>query len=194
MEGQRPMPPRPDLRTVLVIPEGIPIEYESLFGFALRAAAEFPDHRFIFRCHPVLPFEAIRPSLPVPPERFPNIEISERASLTADCARSSVALYRGSSAVLYAVLHGLKPFYLHDGRVPNADPLFALTQWRQTVTSLDEFRDGLARYAATPSAEAVEQWRSSADYATEYTRPMNDASLDQLLDAVGLRDGGGSLR
>ena len=97
-------PPRPDRRTVLVAPEGTASEAELLFNFALRVAPLVPDHRFIFRCHPVLPFSEIRHCLHDVPEEFPNIEISEK-SVVEDLARSSVVLYRGSSLVLYAILY-----------------------------------------------------------------------------------------
>jgi len=193
MDDAGPVPPRPDRRTVLVIPEGILTEAQFLFDFAMQAASGIRDHHFIFRCHPVLPFKQIRPHLQGAPERFPNIEISERNSFATDCARSSVALYRGSSTVLYGLLSGLKPFYVHDARLPDADPLFALTQWRQTVASPGDFHDGLRRYASTPNAEAAEPWRLSTGYVNAYTRPVNEASLDRFLDAVGLRHHEGRL-
>lgn len=189
MDDRGPLLPRPDRRTVLVIPEGILTECQLLFDVATQAASRLPDHRFIFRCHPVLPFTEIRAYLHEAPERLPNIEISEHNSLATDCARSSVALYRGSSTVLHAVLHGLKPLYVHDDRFPDADPLFALAQWRQTVMSPGEIQDGLRRYASTPQAEAAEQWRPSASYVNDYTKPINEASMDRFLDAVGLRQG-----
>ena len=181
------LPPRPDRRTVLVIPEGIFTETKLLFDFAMQAASDLRDHHFIFRCHPVLPFEQIRAHLHGAPERLPNIELSTHNSLAADCARSSVALYRGSSTVLYAVLSGLKPLYVHDDRFPDADPLFALTQWRQTVASPEDLQESLRHYAATPPTDAAEQWRPSASYVHAYTTPVNEASLDRFLDAVGLR-------
>ena len=182
-----PSQPCPDRRTVLVIPEGILSEARCLFDFATKAAAGLRDHRFIFRCHPVLPFAQVRAHLQAAPERLPNIEISEDRSFAEDCARSSVALYRGSSAVLYAVLQGLKPFYVDDDRFPDADPLFALTQWKQPVLSPEGLQDGLRRYASTPPAEALDAWRLATRYVEAYARPVNDESLERFLDAAGLR-------
>ena len=194
MEDDRgPLPPRPDRRTVLVIPEGILTECQLLFDLAMQVASRLPDHHFIFRCHPVLPFKEIRAHLREAPERLQNIEVSEQNSLATDCARSSVALYRGSSTVLYAVRHGLRPIYAHDDLFPDADPLFALTQWRQTVRSPEDLLDGLQHYAATPEAEAIAQWRLCVSYVNDYTKPVDEASLDRFLDAAGLRNGGGRL-
>lgn len=187
MENTGPVRPRPDRRTVLVIPEGILTEAQLLFDFATQAAEGLRDHQFIFRCHPVLPFDEIRPRLQTVPERLTNIEISQTNSFAEDCDRSSVALYRGSSAVLYAVLRGLKPLYVRDDRFPDADPLFALTPWRQTVASAGDLRERLQRYALTPEEEAAEEWRLGVGYVNAYAGPVTDASLDRFLDAVGLR-------
>ena len=184
MTSHRPSPGR---RTVLVVPEtGIIREAKILFNFAMQAARAVPDHRFIFRCHPMMPFSKLRQHLQWAPEMFPNIEVSDTASFADDCSRSSVVLYRGSSSVLYAVLYGLKPIYLHDERHQHGDPLFELTSWRELVTSEAELRLTLTRYAATnANGEVSDEWRGAAEYVKAYVTPVSEASLDQFLEAVG---------
>lgn len=173
---------------MLVVPEsGIMRESKLLFQFAMRSARALPDHRFIFRCHPIMPFRRLRPHLQGAPEECPNIEVSETASFTDDCSRSSVVLYRASSSVLYAVLHGLKPIYLHDERHQHGDPLFELTSWRERVTSEAELERTLRRYEAATNGGVSDEWRGAAEYVRAYVTPVNDSSLDQFLEATSLR-------
>lgn len=190
-EGLDGVTPQPHRRTVLVLPEGRaqPVESRILFTFAMRLAEEMPDHRFIFRCHPSLPFDRVRPHLSDVAEQYPNIEVSEREPIGVDFDRASVILYRGSSAVLYAVLRGLKPVYLHDEAHPDIDPLFELTGWREPVTTLSEAAELLTRYAGVHEAVAAEAWRPAADYVNAYTVPVTEASISRFLSAVGLADG-----
>lgn len=185
-DGEVHAAPRPGKRTVLVLPEGMLGEAKLLFDCAMRVSRSLPDHHFIFRCHPVLPFARVRPHLKGVPEEFPNIEISDRALIDDDFARSSVVLYRGSSSVLHAVLHGLKPIYLHSDHHHNVDPLFELVSWRDYVSSANEMELVLRRYAATTEDCASEEWRSAAMYVDGYTMPVDDASIDRFLAAVGL--------
>lgn len=179
--------PTPERRTVLVVPEGYPEEEILLFNCALRTAQVLPDHRFIFRCHPVLPFEQVRRRLDIDPGVLPNVEVSNRPLITDDFVRASVVLYRGSSSVLYAVLHGLKPVYLYDERFYDIDPLFEVTTWRERVDSAQALEQVLARYAEIPGQEATAAWRDAARYVEEYTIPVTDASVDQWLSTLDQR-------
>lgn len=176
--------PQPGRRVILVLPEGIPEEAQVLFSAAVRLAARLPDHRLIFRSHPVLPFDQVRPHLPEPPERYPNIELSTRPQIAEDFARASAVLYRGTSAVLYAVLHGLKPVFLPVAGLPNADPLFQLTTWR-AQGDVAEAEAILRQYAARAAEEVLPAWRTAVDYVEAYARPVDDAAVDRLLEALG---------
>jgi len=178
---------KPGKRTVLVLPEGLLNEAKLIFDWAMEVAALLLDHRFIFRCHPVLPFEKIRQELRGVPERFSNIEISSYESIEDDFSRSSVVLYRGSSAALYAVLRGLKLIYLHGDGYMDVDPLFELEEgWRERVGSVKELEEALRRYAAASEGSVAEQWRATADYVNSYTVPVDDASMDRFFMAAGL--------
>lgn len=179
--------PRPKVRTVLVIPEGILEEAKLIFDFAVQVASVSPDHRFIFRCHPALPFERVRPHMSQDPEGVPNIELSPFESIIEDFSRSSVALYRGSSAVLYAVLYGLKPVYLRHDRHRFVDPLFKLRRWREFAGSVSDMENLLRRYAASSEQSIAREWQAAAAYANDYTRPVDEASVDRFLASVGLQ-------
>jgi hypothetical protein len=178
-------PPKAERHTVLVVPEGMIPEAKVLFNFATQVACLLPDHHFIFRCHPMLPFDQVYPHLDRKPMEVFNIEVSDHP-IDYDLARSSVVLYRGSSAVLYAVLKGLKPIYLHDDRYPDVDPLFELIYWRECVSSVSEIKHLLRRYAATSDRSTTRDWREVFTYINDYTMPVDDASIDRFLEAVGL--------
>lgn len=180
-------PPTPEQRTVLVVPEGHLTECQLLFDFAFGLAAERPDHRFILRCHPMRPFAEIRPHLRR--EQPDNVEVSREPSLQADCARSSVVVYRGSSAVLSAVWRGLKPIYVHDPDQPDIDALFEMTEWRERVASTAEAAALLERYSAMDAASVMLEWQVARDYVESYSMPADDGSISRFLAAVGLSVG-----
>lgn len=178
--------PRPGRRTVLVIPEGEPGEAILMFEFVARAAAQRLDHRFILRCHPKLPYETIRHRLASDPLAAGKVTLSEHP-IGDDFAQASVVLYRGSSAVLSAVLHGLKPLYLRQPAAADMDPLFELTSWRETTSSADDFSRRLAEYAATDVGALVPSWRQAVDYAEDYFAPFGSAGVESLLAAINGR-------
>lgn len=180
--------PSPQKCTVLVLPEGDLEEEKLLFNSAMRVAQMLPEYRFIFRCHPVLPFEQIREHLEQDPGNLPNVELSDHRRIDEDFSRSSVILYRGSSSVLYAVLHGLKPVYLHDDRYHEVDPLFELNGWRVRVCSIQELEQSLRQYAQTDASSAAEAWREAADYVDTYAIPVDGSSVDRFLSVIGLTD------
>jgi hypothetical protein len=181
----QPVPPAPRRRVVLVVPEGNVRECRHLFGAALAVASRLPDHRFVFRCHPILPFPEVRAHLAAGPEDVENVELSERPRIEDDFTRASVVLYRGSSSVLYAVTAGLKVVYLEREGEPDNDPLFELDGWRDRVSSDDELVEALRAYAATPAAAAAKAWRDALEYVRAYTTPVTAASVDRFLDAIG---------
>jgi hypothetical protein len=170
----------------MVVPEsGVAHEPQLLFNFAMRVADRLPDHRFIFRSHPVKPFAQVLPDLERDPRRYPNIEITDH-SFGMDLKRSSVVLYRGSSSVLYAIPHGLKPLYLHHDRHPHVDPLFALNGWRSHVATPHDAADVLQRYAQSPKEKEIDEWRRAVEYVDAYTMPVTEESIGRFLEAVGL--------
>lgn len=134
----------------------------------------------------MMPFERIRPHLECVPEARPNIELSTVAAIRDDCARSSVVLYRGSSSVLYAVLQGLKPVYVHEPTLRDTDPLFELTGWRTRVSSPSEFAHLLRAYAVMGEEAVLQEWQDAAAYISRYTVPVDGGSLDALQALIGL--------
>ena len=176
--------PRPRQRRVLVVPEGNLKESKLLFDFALRLAPLVPDHELVFRCHPLLPFDQVRSHLEQDPDHFSNVTVSSRRNITEDFEESSVLLYRGSSAVFYAVLRGLRPVYLRDHALFDIDPLFELEVWREYVTAEDELGGILRRYSEMDPETVYEEWVAARDYVDSYTAPVSGESVDRFLSAA----------
>ena len=177
--------PDPAKRTVLVLPEGYTWECQLLFNNAMQAARLLPDVRFVFRCHPILPFEEILSLLDQNPDHLPNVELSRRPLISEDFAAASAVLYRGTSSVLYAILYGLKPIYFHSDQHREIDPLFELTAWKERACSSQDLMEILQRYQAAGPEAAEKHWAKVLDYVREYVHPVDESSLDRFLFAIG---------
>ena len=178
-------PADPARRTVLVTPEGLTPEVERLFRFVAACAAQLPHDTFILRCHPEVPMEQALRLLPDGLLDLPNIVRSDRRTIEEDFPRASILLYRGSSAVLYAVLHGLRPVYYEAPDTRECDPLYAMPGWRQRCATPEGLAARLQADAAQPAAERAAEWRAAAAYVEGCTGPVDAASVDALLAAVG---------
>ena len=119
--------------------------------------------------------------------RQPNIRLSEGRSIEEDFARSSALLYRGSSTVLYAVLHGLLPVYVDVDGTRNRDPLFALEGWRERCENPEELAELLARYEGAPPEQLEAARDVAVRYVQAYTGPVDDQGIDALLESTGLK-------
>ncbi|MDP2599383.1 MAG: hypothetical protein Q8P84_01430, partial [Deltaproteobacteria bacterium] len=176
--------PSPERKTVLVLPEGLMGESQILFHAAIRLAKRLKDYRFIFRTHPILPFDKVRLHLEEDVTLWNNIEISKEKDIAKDFERSSVLLYRGSSSVLYGVLKGLKPFYFGQEGEETIDPLFELSEFRECVLSTDDLAEKLTQYQKIQRDAVLPSWQKAAKYVQEYTMPVRTDSVRELLEAV----------
>lgn len=184
-------PANPTLRSVLVTPEGLPSEAKALFTFAYECARLLPSYTFILRSHPVLPMNLVLKTLSVDVTSQPNIVISDLEDITQDFKRSSVLIYRGSSVVLYAILHGLFPINVRIENLIDTDPLYMLESWRKICTAPMEFADILEQYERTPVEQLEAEWRTAVSYVKNYTIRVEEGRIDQFLAEVGL---GNSMR
>lgn len=171
-------------QAILVIPEGIWEEALFLFESIAKAASILKDRHFILRCHPVLPFHRVSPHLKKDPTKLSNVELSDRHFIEDDFSRSAVAIYRGSSAILYSILKGLKPFYLNSPFLKMIDPLFELKVWKEYVDSLELLPEKIQDFYSMPLKEKIASWQTAADYVQGYTIPVDEKSMDQLLTAI----------
>ena len=119
----------------LVIPEGLEKEAAFLFGACIDLARANPTLEFIFRSHPVLPYDRV-PGLAALPD---NVSLSDGRSIEEDFARCGSVIYRGSSAVIYAMLSGLRPYYFGRPNELTLDPVHALDAWREILLDPADF-------------------------------------------------------
>jgi len=128
-----------DHRVCLVLPEGINSEVKLLFDFALGCARATPGMRYIFRLHPATQYDAFKSEYSS--QRIPsNLSFSER-SLSEDITQSSWVLYRGTTAVVEAILGGLTPVYLKLPNEISIDILHEISSYSNSVTSIQEFQN-----------------------------------------------------
>jgi hypothetical protein len=121
--------------TCLVIPEALPNECDLLFNLSIEYALKNNNINFIWRLHPLMSFESL---LKVNP-RFndlPSNIILSKQSLENDISTSEFVLYRGSTAVVKAVLSGLIPIYLQQSNELTIDPLYEMEHGKFIVFNL----------------------------------------------------------
>lgn len=176
--------PSPSKRVVLVVPEGLMVEAKLLFERAIQAAKLLPDHHFIFRCHPVLPFERIKFQLSTDITDLPNVEVSNRSVIEEDFLRSSALLYRGTSVVIYAILMGLKPFYLNEPAHPFVDPLFQLEVWKESVKSVRQLARSLRKFSNLESDAAQCELDPAKLFVDQYSIPVNEAAISRIKELI----------
>jgi len=177
-------PANPSLRTALVLPEGMAAEADALFRFAYECARHMPEYRFILRGHPQWPAERALRLIDSPVLSMRNIEVSTNASIYDDFNRSSLLLYRGSSAALYGILSGLLAVNLRLPQMINSDPIYQLSVWREICSSPAELRECVARFERKPEENRLADWRVAADYINRYIVPVDDKSVMAFLDAI----------
>lgn len=122
-------------RTCLVIPEALPNECDLLFNFSLEYALKNNNINFIWRLHPLMSFESLLKANPRFNDLPSNIILSGQ-SLEDDISTSEFVLYRGSTAVVKAVLSGLIPIYFSQENEMTIDPLYEQDKGKHVITSV----------------------------------------------------------
>lgn len=170
---------------VLVLPDGTEVEAVYLVQFALACARNMKDVRFVFRTHPILPFDVILQKLGCT-EMLPNVEVSKNEKIDDDFEQAGYLLYRGSSTVLYAILAGLKPFYVIRESELNTDPLYSLDCWRERIDSVETFEMRYRSLNASDSSALLSDWQCARDFCDRYVKPVQTEALDEMLELAGL--------
>lgn len=168
--------------TFLVLPEGIESECFYLFEFALECAKRLPNVRFIFRTHPVLPFERIEGKLKGYSRSCRNVEVSHEKLIDTDFGQSGFLLYRGSSTVLYAILAGLKPFYITKVNEIDIDPLYSLLTWREYANSVDDLISKYHKHQLKDQADITKDWLQAKEFCDRYIQPVRENAIDRMLE------------
>jgi hypothetical protein len=168
-------------RRCLVLPDAGYDECATLFDFALDCARRSPDISFVLRPHPMVDTRSLLRRLPFLQQLPGNVSLSVDKPLEQEFAQARYCLYRGSSAAMYAVRAGIKPYYLaRPGELP-FDCLFDLGDWRETVTSPEDLLNRISLAdRSTGSAAAMH----AANICERYVSPIRPAALNELLAMV----------
>lgn len=157
----------------LIIPDGTMDECLTIFGFVLKAAVMAPAINFIIRMHPVMSFAAVTArdarllTLPA------NVLVSDQ-SISVDFDRSRWAIYRGSGAVIRAVVAGLRPFYFKPcSEQLGIDPMCELDTWRYTVTSPEELIARIHLDLSSNTEVLAQELAKARDFCREYFTPVS---------------------
>jgi hypothetical protein len=165
----------------LVLPEGYISECKHLFEFSLICAKLLPEIRFIWRLHPSVTHETLAKKNPKLIHSLPgNIELSN-STLEEDTKQSRWVLYRGTTAVVQAVVAGLRPIYLQIPGEMTIDPLYELGAWRAIISDVVGFQGVIY-----PSGDQLEyQHYLEAEKATQYCEQLftqiNANSIETLV-------------
>ena len=168
-------------RHCLVLPDANDNECATLFDFALDCARHSPDISFALRPHPMVDTRSLLRRHPILHKLPGNVSLSVDKPLEHEFAQARYCLYRGSSAAMYAVRAGIKPFYLaRPGELP-FDCLFALGDWRETVTSPEDLTSRMTLADQFSDSAAASR---AASICERYVSPTRPAALNELLAMV----------
>ncbi len=164
----------------LVLPEGIPSECHLLFEFSLECARSCPEIAFIWRLHPILSFKSLA-ATNKKLRSLPHNIILSQATLEEDMSQCSWALYRGTTAVVQAVVAGLRPLYLQLPEELTVDPLYELEVWRKSLKAVEEFRHIVRSARPMRSPEEESSYREAERYCREFFTSLNPRAIELLL-------------
>jgi hypothetical protein len=168
-------------RRCLVLPDASYHECAILFDFAVDCARYSQDISFALRPHPMIDAQSLLRRLPVLQNLPGNVSLSLDKPLEQEFAQARYCIYRGSSAAMYAVRAGIRPYYLaRPGELP-FDCLFDLGDWRETVTSPQDLR---ARMLIADQSTDVCAASRAASICEHYASPVRPHALNELLALV----------
>jgi hypothetical protein len=131
--------------------------------------------------HPVLPFERLVRWYPRFRALPANVSVSTEADIGADLARCDWALYRGSSAAVYAVLAGVRPVYVERAGELCIDPLYTLRGWRRIVSDVKGFAGLVAADRALALTDRQREWEPARAFCDRYAAPPDTQVLHGLV-------------
>lgn len=161
-------------KTCLVIPEGILSECLLILSFSLQCARENPSVKFIWRLHPSVSFKDIKRSLRNV-GKFPSNIVLSNETLEHDIAKSSYALYRGSSAIFQAISFGLRPVYLEIPDEMTIDPIYKMDEWKIKVSEVSDFTEVLK------VDHNVDQVNLGREICNSYFGKIDSAKLEEVI-------------
>ena len=169
-----------DNSACLVMPEGFASECRILFEFSLACAESFPKIQFIWRLHPIVTHESLAAQNPRLRHLPKNVELSQ-STLDDDIARCRCALYRGTTAIVPAVVAGLRPIYLQLPGEMTFDPLYELEGWRLVIRTAEEFIQAIHLDSGDKNGALKKIQEEAYTYCKRFYEPFNVYELVKAL-------------
>ena len=146
----------------LFLPQAIKSEYKIFFIFILECAKAFPNYNFIWRSHQTLDIE----KLDIFQENIlpSNVKISQN-TFDDDLKASSIVIYRGTTAVIRAVIANLIPIYLKTKGEIGIDIMHDLNLNRVSSTSDLE--------SIIKHSDLLMNKENNLKFCKEYFRPLD---------------------
>ena len=164
----------------LVVPEYDWSECDTLFEFSLECALALPNINFVWRLHPLISFKSLLKRNRRLRARTPNIELSDR-TLEEDIGRCQLALYRGTTAVVQAVMGGLTPIYLQMRGEMTIDPLYEIEKGKFIVRTPKEFAEMIGTPRDTINGATEQDRAELVDYCSRFYVPMDFQVLEKII-------------
>ena len=175
------------MRDCLVVPEYEWSECDKLFEFSLECALVLPHINFIWRLHPIISFKTLLKRNRRLNNRPPNVELSDK-SLEEDITRCRWALYRGTTAVVQAVMGGLTPIYLQIRDEMTIDPLYEIEKGKFVVQTPAEFVGVVGKLSGTTDNTHHQERADLVDYCSKFYVPMDFRVLEKIIRDAPLRE------
>ena len=164
----------------LVVPEYEWSECDKLFEFSLECALTLPHINFIWRLHPIISFKTLLKRNRRLHIRPPNVELSDK-TLEDDIGRCRWALYRGTTAVVQAVMGGLTPIYLQVRDEMTIDPLYEMEKGKFVVQTPAEFVAVVRNLSSTSDNTHHQERADLIDYCSKFYVPMDFRVLEKII-------------
>lgn len=164
----------------LVMPEYEWSECDKLFEFSIECALALPHINFIWRLHPIISFKSLLKRNRRLNKRPPNVELSDK-SLEEDITRCRWALYRGTTAVVQAVMGGLTPIYLQIRDEMTIDPLYEIGKGKFVVQTSAEFVAVVGKFGETSGNTHHQERAELVDYCSKFYVPMDFRVLEKII-------------
>ena len=168
------------MQDCLVVPEYESSECDKLFEFSLECALALPHINFIWRLHPIISFKTLLKRNRRLTRRPTNVELSDK-TLEEDIARCRWALYRGTTAVVHAVMGGLSPVYLQIPGEMTIDPLYEIDKGKFVVQTPAEFVAVVGTSGETSDNTHQQERAELVDYCSKFYVPMDFRVLEKII-------------
>jgi hypothetical protein len=173
-------PIRRPVRTVLALFEGLASIVPGLQLFEQAAKAR-SDLRFLVRCHPQFPIEALSPAAGVPYGPDEALDVSQPPGLADAVAEADVIAYVGSTSVLYALYGGRPVIKLDVDETIDDDPLTDCPAFKWRAATATDFTSVIDKLNAMTSDDAAAKLREARRYLDSYLREPVPGALKSFM-------------